>query len=107
MISSRRAASRGSGVSLTRTNSFQLCKAHLHDAIDRARKQAPADALVGQRFPAACRQPVETAAPPPGGLPFAAHPAAAFEAVQQRVERSDVETDHAFGAFGDQFSNFV
>src|SRR5271169_824900 len=105
MISSRRQGSRGRGESRMRTSSFQSCIAYLHDAIDGTGKGAPADALVGEGLAAACGGAIETAAAPSGGLPCSLHPAAAFEAVQQRVERSDVETDHAFGAFGDELAD--
>src|ERR1700691_4185617 len=107
MISSWRLGSSGRGERRTRTSSFQSCIAHLHDAIDGAGKGAPADALVGERFAAACGEPIKTAATPASRFPRSRHPAAAFEAVQQRVERSDMETDHACGAFSDEFADFI
>jgi hypothetical protein len=90
-----------------RTSSFQSCIAHLHDAIDSAGKRAPADALVGEGLAAACGEAIETAAAPAGGLPRPLHPAATFEAVEQRVKRRDVETDDALGAFGNEFADFI
>src|ERR1700677_5058009 len=107
MISSRRLGSRGSGESRTRTSSFQSCILNLHDAIDGAGKRAPADALTGECLAAACRQPIETPAASAGGLPISLHPTAPFEAVQERVERRDVETDHARGALGDELADFI
>src|SRR5580693_8535330 len=107
MTSSRRPGSSGSGVSRRRTISFQSCTAHLHDAVHRAREFAPVGALGCEGLAAGGRETVKTAAAPAGRLPFALQPAAALEPVEERVKRSNMETDNALRTFRNEFSNFV
>src|SRR5215472_4840736 len=107
MTSSRRPLVSGKVRSFSRTICFQSGMAHLHDAVDGAGEGAPARALLGENFAARVSEAVVPAAPTTGGLPLAFDPAAAFEAVEQRIKRSDVKAEDAFGALGDELADFV
>src|SRR5204863_4239709 len=62
------------------------------DAADRFHKLAPAIPLRRQRFLARRRQPIVTPPPLPRLLdPATPNPSPLFEAIQQRIKRSDVE----------------
>ena len=76
---------------------------HERDALDGVDEGAPAGALFAQHPTALRGQLVIAAAALPGFLhPAPVDPALAFEPVEKRVERGDVELQHAVGPFGDE-----
>src|SRR6516162_1456330 len=72
-----------------------------------SRESAPARALPGEDFDAGRGEPVAAPAAASRRLPFALDPAAPFQAVEQRIKRSDVEAKHALGALGDELAEAV
>src|SRR5688500_12625584 len=81
---------------------------HPGDEVDGGDELAPSVALRGEDFAARGRQAVVAPAAPSGLLdPAAQNPAAAFEAVEQRVERGDVEAEHAARALLDEAADVV
>src|SRR5690242_19782843 len=107
MTSSRRPLVSGKLPSFSRTIFFQSGMTHLHDAIDGSRKSAPARALFGKNFATRLSQTVVAPAASACRFPFALDPTAPLEAIKQRIERSDVEAHHAFGALGDELADFI
>src|SRR5580704_14982816 len=82
--------------------------AELRDLADRADELRPARALCFDDGAARGRDAVVAAAPLAGLLdPAAADPAAAFHAVEERVEGGHLELHHAIGAGLDQLAQFV
>src|SRR5262245_50797547 len=78
------------------------------DAVDGGNEVAPAAALGGEHFAALGGEAIE-AAPALAGLldPGAANPAALVEAVEERIERGDVEAERALGAGLDEAGDLV
>src|ERR1051325_6610731 len=75
---------------------------------DRLDEGPPAPPLCGERLPALRGEPVVAAAALAGLLhPAAGDHAALLEAVEQRVERGDVEAEDAAGAGLDQLPQLV
>ena len=66
-----------------------------------------ARALFGKDSAAGRRQAVIAPAPPARGFPFAFDPAAPLEAIKQWIQRRHVKAEHALGARGDEFADFV
>lgn len=80
----------------------------LGDAIDAGDEFAPVAKLGRENAAAASREPIITAAALAAPFdPAALNPAAAFESIKQRVERSHVKTDGAGRALLDEFADFV
>src|SRR5262249_47449083 len=77
-------------------------------AVDGRDEGLPGAALPRQHLLAGAGDPVVAPAPLPGLLdPFALQPAALLETVEERVQRGDVEADHAAGAGGDELRDLV
>src|SRR5581483_718186 len=71
-------------------------------------ESAPAALLSCQHFLAfRCQFVIATATLSGFLYPSPLYPASLFQAVEQRVERSDVETDNAVGSRFDQFADLV
>src|SRR5262245_29001714 len=69
---------------------------------------APDAALPGEDLAALRRQPIKTTAPLAGALdPPSADPAPLLEAIEQRIERRDLEPNQAAGLLFDQLADFV
>src|SRR6187549_286928 len=81
---------------------------HPRDAGDRLHEVPPVVALRREHLPSLPGEPVET---PPAGArlldPPALEPAALLEAVEERVEGSDVEAEAALGAVLDELADLV
>src|SRR5262245_39447731 len=73
-----------------------LAFAALDDAADGGDERLPGVAALGEDLLAGRRQTIVTAPSLPGLLdPLALEPAARLEAIEERIERRDVEPDHA------------
>src|SRR5918995_3854667 len=80
----------------------------LRDPPDGLDEGLPSLPLCRQHFATFGRQPIETAAPFTCGLdPSADDPAAAFEPVEQGVDRGRLEAHRALGALLDQLTQVV
>src|SRR5215207_8589941 len=116
-ISASRGPSRPSGASRARTSRthcdfpssgiFRVGRDARH-AVERVEELLPRVALRGQDPPPLGRQLVITAAALAGLLhPLPLDVAAPLQAVEQRVERGDVELEHAVGALADELGDLV
>src|SRR5437870_4495536 len=77
-------------------------------AVQRVEERAPAPALGVEHFLARSRETVETPPAAAAALhPFAGDQAAAFQAVERRIERRHVERDGAVRPLVDQLGDFV
>jgi hypothetical protein len=82
--------------------------ARLRDAVDRGDEALPALALSGQHLPSGGGEPV--VAPAALALllhPSAGDPAAALQAIEQRIEGSDLEDEVAVGSLLDHLAQLV
>src|SRR5438132_14209809 len=108
MISVSRAPSMRDPDRRTRTISRQSGIVDTRDAADGAGELLPASALRGQYFPARGGDAVVAAAALAGFFhPSALDQTARFEPVKQRVERSGLKAQGAFGAARNQLADLV
>src|SRR4051812_34180761 len=108
MISASMAGSRRDPVSAERTSARQSRIAHSGDAGDRLDELLPTLALGLENAAPRFGDRVVSAAALLGALdPASDDPAALLHAVEHRVERGDVEGEHAAGARFDQFRELI
>src|SRR5262245_35389351 len=91
-----------------RTAAFQSCMAGLRDAVDGGDEPTPAAALLREHASSLSCETVITAPALTFLLdPLTDDPSAALEAVEQWIERRDLETDGAVGALLDHLADLV
>src|SRR6516225_2653542 len=107
-ISASRVGARFNGASLRRISAFHSGIFSLRDPIDASNKFAPPSKLRSQNSPPLPREPIVPAAPLVGFFdPAPLYPAAPFEAVQERVERSHMETNRSARALLNELTDFI
>src|SRR5690242_1844325 len=108
MISASRGGDSLRGSRRLEISSFQSGTFDLRDAVDSLDKSLPAAALRGENSPALASEAVVA----PAALavllhPAAFEPAAFFEAIEERIEGSDVKADGSGGPSLDELADFV
>src|SRR5262245_63016856 len=107
-MSASRAGSTCNGPSRARTSVRKSGMTDPRDAIERREQRVPASPLAVQHLLTVGGDAVEAASPRAGPLdPLALNQPAAFEAVERRIERRDVELERAVGSLVDQLGDFV
>src|SRR5262249_47027426 len=78
------------------------------DAAHRSDEALPGGSLIGEHSAALRRQPIEPSPAFAGAFdPPTLNPAAPFQAIQQRVQRGDLEANSALGSLFDELAELI